>query len=466
MSLTSSLSIAGQSLANATAVLQAINNNIANANTPGYSREVAQFQSVAPDPDSTAQPGQGAVLQGFQSVRDELLQTQIQNENQAQGQANAELTALQQIQPLFTTSAGDIGTEMSNFFTSMSSLSAQPDNSAARQAVMTAGQNLTYAFNTVSQHLSQLQSGLNTQVTQDVSQINQITTQIATLNPKIAAMQAQGKDPGTLQDQRDQLVVQLSGLVGVSVTNTESGITVSMGDAMPLVVGSKSFALKTQEDSQGMQQILDTNGQPMIDPPIAGGNTPPKGGDLGGTLQARDSSIPAFLNALDTLAHQFANAFNSAQASGYDQYGNPGQPFFSVPSTTAGSAGSISVAIADPSLIAASSDGSPGSNGNVANLTAVQTTVLPSGETPTDAYASLVFQVGSMTAEANTRSSATAASLRQLNDQRSSVSGVSIDQESTNLITYQQAYEAAARVITTVQSLFQVTMTMGTAAAE
>ena len=457
MSLTSSLSIAAQSLSNATAVLQSINNNISNANTPGYSREVAQFQSAPTDPGAGPQPGNGAVLQGFQSIRDELLQTQIQNETQAQGQANAELTSLQQIQPLFTTSTGDIGTEMSNFFTSMSSLSAEPDNSAARQAVMTAGQNLTYAFNTVSQHLTQLQSGLNTQVTQDVSQINQITAQIAVLNPQIAALQAQGKDAGSLQDQRDQLVVQLSGLAGVSVTNTESGITVSIGDGTPLVVGSKSFALQSRAGSAGMQQVLDASGN-VIDPP-------PQGGDLGGTLQARDQSIPAVLNGLDTLAYQFANAFNAAQASGYDQNGNPGQPFFSVPSTPSGAAGSISVAISDPALIAASSDGSPGSNGNVANLTAVQTTVLPSGQTPTDAYAGLVFQVGSMASEANTQSSATAASLRQLNDQLNSVSGVSIDQETTNLITYQQAYEAAARVITTVQSLFQVTMSMGTAAA-
>lgn len=458
MSLTSSLTIAAQSLSNATAVLQSINNNIANANTPGYSREVAQFQSTAPDQSAGLQPGDGAILQGFQSVRDELLQTQIQNETQAQGQANAALTSLQQIQPLFTTSTGDIGTEMSNFFSTMSSLSAQPDNSSARQAVMTAGQNLTYAFNTVSQHLTQLQSGLNTQVTQDVSQINQITAQIAALNPQIAALQSQGKDPGTLEDQRDQLVVQLSGLAGVSVTNTEGGITVSIGNGTPLVVGSKSFALQSGAGTGGMQQVLDANGN-VIDPP-------PQGGDLGGTLQARDTSIPAVLNGLDTLAYQFATAFNAAQASGFDQNGNTGQPFFSIPPTSSGAAGSISVAISDPALIAASSDGSPGSNGNVANLTAVQTTVLPSGQTPTDAYANLVFQVGSMAAEANTQSSATAASLRQLKDQLSSVSGVSIDQETTNLITYQQAYEAAARVITTVQSLFQVTMTMGTAAAQ
>lgn len=458
MSLTSSLTIAGQSLSNSTAALQNINNNIANANTPGYTREVVELQSAPPSTDAGPQPGNGAILEGFQSVRDELLQSQIENETQAQGQANAQVSSLQQIQSLFTTSTQDIGTEMSNFFSSVSSLSTEPDDSSTRQAVLTAGQNLASAFNTVSQSLTQQQTGLNTQVTWDVSQINQITTQIAALNPQIAALQAQGKDGGTLEDQRDQLVLNLSQLAGVSVTTTESGVTVSIGNGTPLVVGSQSFALQTTTGPGGMQDVTDANGMDIT--------STLQGGDLGGTVQTRDQTIPTVLNGLDTLANQFANAFNAAQQSGYDQNGNAGQAFFSVPSTVSGSAGSISVAISDPALIAASSDGTAGSNGNVANLAAVQSATLPSGESPTDAYASLVYQVGSLAAEANAQSSATTTSLQQLNDQLSSVSGVSIDEETTNLITYQQSYEAAARVITTVQALFQVVMSMGTAAAE
>jgi flagellar hook-associated protein 1 FlgK len=123
------------------------------------------------------------------------------------------------------------------------------------------------------------------------------------------------------------------------------------------------------------------------------------------------------------------------------------------------------MATTDVSTIAASSDGSSGSNGNLANLTAVQTTKLATGATPTDTYANMVYQVGSLTANATAESTATAASLVQLNDQRNSLSGVSIDEESTNLIRYQQAYEAAARVVTTISNLFDVTMSMGTNAA-
>ena len=206
------------------------------------------------------------------------------------------------------------------------------------------------------------------------------------------------------------------------------------------------------------QQVLDQNGTNIT--------ASLSGGDLGGTIQTRDQTIPGLQSQLDTLANQFATAFNAAQAKGFDQNGNTGQNFFTIPTTVVGSAGLISMAITDPTLIAASSDGTAGSNGNLGSFSAVQTTNLPIGQTPAGAYANLVYQVGSLASNASAESTATAQSLLQLNNQLNSVSGVSIDEESTNLITYQTAYEAAARVITTVQALFQVTMTMGTAAAE
>ena len=457
-SLSTSLSIAVQSLNAASGSLQATNNNIANANTPGYTRKVAILNEGAPTTEGNLSVGSGVVLEGYQSVRDELVQTQIQQQTQAQSGANAQLASLDQIQPTFTTSTNDIGTQMSALFSSISSLSTNPTSPALRQAVLTAGQNLATAFNTASNSLTQQQTGLNTQVTQDVSQINQLTQQIAALNPQIAQLQATGQDGGTLQDQQNQLVLQLSALTNVAVTKTDNGETLTTGNGTPLVMGSQSFALQTTVGAGGMEHVLDQNGTDITSSLTTG--------DLGGTIQTRDQTIPGLLNQLDTLANQFGTAFNAAQASGFDQYGNPGQNFFTIPVTAPGSAATISMAISDPALIAVSSDGSTGSNGNLTNFSSVQTAALPSGQNPGDAYASLVYQVGSLTATANAESQATTASLTQLNDQLNSVSGVSIDQESANLITYQQAYEAAARVVTTVQALFSVTMTMGTAAAE
>lgn len=458
MSLSTSLSIAVQALNADTGALQGTNNNIANANTPGYSRQTVIFQAATPTDEGNLSVGNGVVLEGFQSVRDELVQTQIQQQTQAQSGANAQLTSLQQIEPVFTTSTSDIGTQMSALFSSISSLSTNPTNSADRASVLEAGQNLATAFNSASKSLTTQQTGLNTQVTQDVSQINELTQQIAALNPQLAELKSSGQDGGSLQDQQDQLVINLSALTDVSVTKTESGVTLTTGNGTPLVLGSQSLPLQTSISGTGMVQVEDPKGNNIT--------SSLSGGDLGGTIQTRDTTIPGLLTQLDTLANQFGTAFNAVQNTGFDAYGNAGVNFFNVPATVAGSAGAISVSMTDPNQIAASSDQSAGGNGNLTRMSALQTTALAGGQTPGATYANLVYQVGNLTSNATAESSATTASLLQLNNQLSSVSGVSIDEESTNLITYQQAYEAAARVVTTVQSLFQITMAMGTAGAD
>jgi flagellar hook-associated protein 1 len=457
-SISSVLSTAVHSLLAETGALQVTSNNIANANTPGYSRQVPVFQEAAPTNDGNLSVGNGVVLEGYQSVRDELVSNQIQQETQSQSSANAQMNTLQQIQPTFTTSTQDIGTQMSALFTSLSSLSTNPTSSAERQGVLAAGSNLVTAFNSASNVLTTQQSALNNPVGQDVSQINQLTQQIAALNPQIAELTATGQNGGSLQDQQNQLVLTLSTLTNVSTTQTAQGETLTTGNGTPLVVGSQGFALHTATGSDGMQHVLDQNGADVT--------ASLSSGDLGGTIQMRDKTIPGLLGQLDTLANQFGTAFNAAQATGFDQKGVAGGNFFTLPTTVAGSAGAITMAITNPAGIAASSDGSAGSNGNVANLSAVQTNVLSAGSTPGEAYASLVYQVGSLTANATAESTATTASLLQLNDQLSSVSGVSIDEEATKLITFQTAYQAAARVISTMQAMFSVTMTMGTAAAE
>jgi len=458
MSLNASLSIAVQSLNAASGALQATNNNIANANTPGYTRKVAILESATPtDQGNGLSLGNGVDLVSYQSVRDELLQMQVQQETSAQSGANAQLSSMQQIQPAFTTSTQDIGTEMSALFSSISSLSTNPADASSRQAVLAAGQNLASAFNNASKTLTSQQASLNTQVTQDVDQINQLTKQIAALNPQIVTLKASGQDGGTLQDQQDQLVTKLSKLTSIAVTRSADGVTLSTGNGTPLVIGSQSLKLQTTFGSDGMTHVLDQNGTDIT--------SELTGGDLGGSIQTRDTSIKGLLTQLDTLANQFGTAINAAQAAGYDQNGNAGQNFFTVSGTVTGSAANIKMAITDSTLIAASSDGSAGSNGNLANFSAVHKNSLASGQTPGSAYASLVYQVGSLTSNAQAESTATTATLLQLNDQLSSVSGVSIDQESANLITYQLAYQAAARVISTIQQLFSVTMSMGTAAA-
>ncbi|MDR3746436.1 MAG: flagellar hook-associated protein FlgK [Acidobacteriaceae bacterium] len=453
--MNTSLLVGIQALEATQGALDATSNNIANANTSGYTREVAQFSENAQTVSGSDVSGGGVTLDGLQSVRNELLNLQIQQQTSLQSSADAQSSTLQQIQSYFTTTSGaDIASTLSAFSTSLTQLSADPTNSSVQQGVISAGQDLANSFNSTASGLTSAQSNADGQVTQAVSQINSLTAQIAQLNGQLSQSTTTANDGGTIEDQRDELVQQLSALTGVSVTQTDDGETITTGNGTPLVMGGQSFALHTTTGSDGMQQVLDSNGNNIT--------TSILGGTLGGAIEVRDQTIPNMLTQLNTLASQFATSFNSAQAQGFDSSGNVGQNFFTVPASSADAASGISVAITDTTAIAISSDGTVGSNGNIANLSAALTNALPSGQTPAAAYSSLVFEVGNTASNASAQSTAIGLNLKQLTNQQGSVSTVDTNEEATNLLRFQTAYEAAARIISTIQQLSTVTLNMGT----
>jgi flagellar hook-associated protein 1 len=191
------------------------------------------------------------------------------------------------------------------------------------------------------------------------------------------------------------------------------------------------------------------------------------GGELGGTLQARDQAIPAVQAQVDNLAANLGSAFNAQSAAGFDLSGAPGGNFFvpfvqSSPGSNAGAAAQFAVAITDPSQIAASSDGTAGNNGNALALAALQNKPLVDGQTVTGYYASMIGSIGSQAANALSQQQAEQSVVQQLQNQQASVSGVSLDQEAANLVQFQNAYDAAARVFSVVDQLTQTAISLGT----
>jgi flagellar hook-associated protein 1 len=450
--LNTSLLVAMQALMAQQGGINVTTNNIANANTPGYSRQVPVFEESVPSIDGNLVYGNGVELTKFQSVRDELLDLRIQEETSQKSSADSQANAAQQIQQLFTTTGQDIGSQISAFFTSMSQLSADPANLTLRMGLISAGQSLATSFHTTVSRLNQIQSGLDASVGQSVGEVNQLTQQIADLNTELVSLQAGGGDGGTVKDQQTELIRQLSEITGISVIQTERGLSVTTGNGTALVVGGQAFSLQASARSDGFQHIL-AQGQDITSSLTEG--------SLGGTLAVRDQAVPGIVGQLDTLAYDFATSFNVAHQQGIDLNGNAGGNFFTPPSAVAGAAAQFNAAITDPSAIAASSDGSAGSNGNLTQLLALESSALQSGQTPTDSYSTIVFKVGTAASNAQAESDASATSLQQLSDQRSALSGVSVNEESVNLIRYQQAFEAAARVITTIDQLNEVTLNMG-----
>jgi flagellar hook-associated protein 1 FlgK len=444
-SLYGSLAIATGALGAEQGALDATTNNVANVNTPGYSRLQPVLVESSPIMVGAVTYGTGVSLEKLQSLRDPILQMRIQEETQQQGQLNASLTAMQQAQVQFTTSSGDIGTEISNFFSSLNQISTDPTNLALRQGALTAAGNMATAFNHVANNLSSQRLNLDSNVSQDVGQVNVLAGQIATLNTQISESQGVNQDASALVDQRDVLIGNLSKLIDVSTIKSGNSLTLTTSNGIALVVGGQSFALNTQTNGSGLQDIY-----------AQGTNVTANltSGDLAGLLQTRDQTIPGLLSNLDTLAAGISNALNTANQQGFDLNGTAGGNLFVPPSVSGqGAAAGMAVAITDPALIAASSDGTPGSNGNLTVLAAVQNQPVASGQSPTDYYSNIVFSVGNDVSNDSAELSSSQLILSQLQDQRASISGVSLDEEASNTVQFQRAFDAAAQVVTTVNDM-------------
>ena len=452
-SLFSSLSIALSALSVSQQEMAITGNNVANANTPGYSREVPVVTAGDPIVENSLSFGTGVVLQRIASLRDPILEIQLNQETQQQSKFDTSLSQLQQIQTQFAGSSSGIGADISNFFNSLQQLSPDPSNLALRQSVLTAAGKLATDFNTTAQNLQTRRSNLDLNVVQSVSQVNTLTAQIANVGRQIANVQNTNGNTGTLVDTQTNLIRQLSGLIDVSVIPTDQGITLTTSNGTTLVSGSQSFALTSQLGSDGVQHIL--SGSQDITASLTGGS-------LAGLIQIRDQEIPNLGSSLDQLAAGLATALNTANKTGFDLNGNAGGNLFvPPPAGGVGAAAALTVNISDPALLAASSDGTIGSNGNLAVLSAVHDQAVANGQTPLDFYSNLVSQVGNTTSNTSADAAASNLILQQLQDQRGSISGVSLDEEAANLIRYQTAYQAAARVVSAVDALLSDAVNLG-----
>ncbi len=454
--LGASLNIAVGAMLTDQAALSTTSNNIANANTPGYSRQTVDLAEISPVQFGGLLVGDGVQVQQIVSQRSSLLQTQLDQETQQQSKYSSYLGSLQQVQALFNETSGTgLQSSITAFFNSLQQLSTSPSDTSLREGVLTSAQNMAQAFSSTAANLVSVQRSVDSSVTQSVSQINTLSSQIAQLNGEVSQAVATGQNPGTFEDQRDQLINQLSGLVDVSEIDAGNGsLTLTTTGGANLVVGNQSFQLTAQANPDtGFQQVMSQGSN--ITPSITGGS-------LGGAIQVRDSAIPAILSSLDALASHLENSINSVNQSGTDLNGAAGGNIFTPsPAGGAGAALQMSVAISSPAKIAASLDGSSGDNSNLSAMLAVQNQTIVNGQTPLNAYSNLVFQIGNDVSTAQSELSGSQALAQQIQNQIGSVSGVNINEEAANLIQYQQAYQAAAQVASVINTLTNTAINLG-----
>jgi flagellar hook-associated protein 1 len=457
-SLTGSLNISLQSLLAEQTAIETTSNNIANVNTPGYSRQVANFADTPPVQIGGITLGTGVQISDVTSLRDSILDLRVNQETQQQGQLTAFLSSGQQIQSLFNEPAGSgLQAPLTAFFSSLSQLSANPSDLNVRQGVLSAAQNLASAFNQASTNLSTLQRSVDLSVTQSVSQINTLTSQIAAVNTQVAAATSAGQNPGAFVDQRQQLLNQLSNLVDISEIDAGNGsLTITTTSGAPLVVAGQSFQLTTQANpATGLQDVFSQGSD--ITSKITSG-------ELAGQIQIRDQEIPSIQSSLDTLASSLATAVNTQNQAGFNLNGAAGGNIFTPPPAGGvGAAASLALATTDPTKIAASAGPAPGSAGDNTNanaLLALQNQSIVAGQTPLNYYSGLVFKIGNDVSTAQSNQQSGSLVLQQLQNLQQGVSGVDINEESANLIRFQNAYQASAQVSSIIDQLLQTTINL------
>ena len=333
---------------------------------------------------------------------------------------------------LFTDGDDSLGGRIQAFFNSLDRLSTSPADPSLRQAVLTSAGNVAQSFNDTASKLQSQRVQIDLNVSQVVDEVNRLSESISKINQEVVAKEKMGQEPGPLEDQRIELLKQLSAKIDVNVTDTPDGWTISTVRGNPLVVAGNAFSLHTSLDAASHVNYI-IAGTDNITADITGG-------ELGGLLRARDQDISSLSATLDQFAFSLGSALNAVHTAGFDSSGTAGIDLFAIPTTSTGAPASMRLNIADPQKLAASSAAGRSDNGNLLNILTSRDTGIINGETPGDAYSSMVFQVGGNISNAKIDSQAGEVVLQQLNDLRGSISGVSLDEEAANLIQFQRAW--------------------------
>ncbi len=415
--------------------MAAIESNLANASNPNYSAESVNLQAA---PSSTG-AGAGVTILGTVRAEAPYLTTQI-NSTQSGSSYNQEfsqITTLAQ-QVLAPSSGNDLSSALQNVFNAFTNLSASPQDATVRSSAIAALSQFAQTDQTLSSGLSEIASNQASQISSLVSQVNGASSQIAQLNQQITAANAAGNSAPALQDQRDALVNQLAGLIGATA-DAQGDVTVG---GVPLVSGTSALTLSTTGSgpTSGLEVTL-SNGNLPIDPGQVGGT-------LGGLLSAT-ASVVQLQSDVNGLATSVATAMNSQASSGYGLDGSTGTNLFTI---TAGGPIELNSALTTQNLGAsATAGGVPGDGSNASALAAIANdqNLIPSipDSTPVQAFSTISANFGTLVQNATNSQQQAASSLQSLTQLKSSTTGVSLNDQLTQLIQYQNLLEASGRAV-------------------
>jgi flagellar hook-associated protein 1 FlgK len=304
--------------------------NIANASTPGFSRQQVIQTSNIPLFTGSGFMGQGTSIQTVRRLYSDFLAKQVLNADTQVAEMSTYATEINQIDNMLGDSTVGLAPALQGFFDASAQVANNPSSIPSRQAFLSAAESLASRFHSLDQQLSDIRAGVNTQIRTEIGTINSIVSQIADLNQRIIVAQAAGSSQpaNDLYDQRDQLVSDLNKEVRVSVqTETDGSYSIFFGTGQPLVVGPQQYTLQAVPAPEDMSQLEVSlkapNGtsQQIAESLISGGN-------LGGLLRFRSESLDSAQNSIGRIALAVANTVNYQHRLGQDLSGQPGGDFF------------------------------------------------------------------------------------------------------------------------------------------
>jgi flagellar hook-associated protein 1 FlgK len=435
--------------------------NIANANTKGYHRQETVFVPGNPLPEgfSTAgvgntQLGTGVSVTSVKRQQSSYIDQQARTAQDLLGTWEYRREGLSQIESVFS-EPGEQGlnSAMDEFWGAWSELSASPESQSAKIAVVESGISLSERITTLRQDLSNMQSQSDKDVVDNVAQINALAKDIAAISTQIKRSEANGYQPNDLLDERGNLLDQLAKIVNIQMADADgSDIMVAISGKL-LIQGDLVSEIEVVPNAQGWSKAVWSGD---------GSDVVITGGQLAGQMQVRDDVLQSYIDSLDDIAGTLVTQVNAYYSTARNAAGDLVGNFF-----VAGSdASNIAV---EPGLVAAplslvtSDTGNQGANdvaGLIADLSSLK---LASGESINETYMRLVSHVGADSHEAIARTDTYNVMLEQVEAQREAISGVSLDEEMLNMTRFQQAYNAAARMVTALDDMMDTVISrMGT----
>lgn len=435
-----------RSLATYQRALDVTAHNIANAANPNYTRQRVNFVSEQPELQNGFVWGTGVKIEQLQRVRNTLADSQLRSAKPSYYENQSKSAMLGQIESIFDEpSDAGVSNLMSSFFNSWSQLAVSPNSTSLRTDVIQSGQRLAAKVGNIYSELDQMKSDILTEYKTKVSQLNNNLKNLHSLNSQIVESKAVGNSASDLEDQRDAIVDNITQLANINIqTDIKGSVNLSIG------------GVYAADSSNYVEfQVATKNGKLSIVAPDGTSPTSLNSGELNALSTMFSEKIPAYLTSLDNVISKMMTEVNTLHSSAYTlgEIPETGINFFE---SYLGGELKINKDILDnPNMIAVSSDGSAGNGSSAISISEIGTKKILNGTTLSEYYQSFIGGLGNDKITADQTAASNDSVLQQLETQKASYSGVSIDEEMTNVIRFQRSYDASAKLIKVADEMLQ-----------